>query len=312
MVTTPTSPRVSAERNPSELPARRSKPRRALAKGAKLVAVIVAGVALAAASAVAIGRVTFDRQMSRDVEDLFATSNDVQPIVLTEADLVALPEPVQRWLRYSQVVGTERPITVRLKQEGEFRLGEGRGWMPFEAEQYFTTDPPGFVWIVSMRMFPLVTVAGRDRYVEGESSIRMRLLSLVPVADDSGPKLDQGALLRYLGEVSWFPAAAVSPYISWEGIDAGSARATISYGGATGSATFLFDQQGRLTEVVAQRYNSSKDRLETWSAPTHAYGEIGGVRFGVEGEAIWKYETGDFSYIRLRITEIEYNRPARY
>jgi hypothetical protein len=312
MVATLTDPRVSTERDPSDRLERRASSGSALTKRVTIAAVAVAGVALVVASTVAIGRATFDREMSRDVTDLFAASIDGQPTVLTEADLAALPEPVQRWLRYSQVVGTERPVAVRLKQEGEFRLGEGRDWMPFEAEQYFTTDPPGFVWIVSMRMFPLVTVTGRDRYVEGESSIRMRLLSLLPVADESGSKLDQGALLRYLGEMPWFPAAAVSPYITWEGIDASSARATISYGGVTGSATFLFDQEGRLTEVVAQRYNSSKDRLETWSAPTHAYGEIGGVRFGVEGEAIWRYETGDFSYIRLRITEVEYNRPVRY
>jgi hypothetical protein len=36
---------------------------------------------------------------------------------------------------------------VRLTQEGQFRMGEDKGWMPFRAQKYYTTDPPGYVWI---------------------------------------------------------------------------------------------------------------------------------------------------------------------
>jgi len=67
-----------------------------------------------------------------------------------------LPEPVRRWLRYSQVVGAQRPAMARLRQDGDFRL-EGMGWMPFRAEQYFTTNPPGFLWKASFRMAPLAS-----------------------------------------------------------------------------------------------------------------------------------------------------------
>jgi hypothetical protein len=283
-----------------------------LGRRGKIILGGVAAVASAAALTLVVGRVTFERRMSREVKELFAARRDVQPTVVTEDDLTRLPEPVQRWLRYSQVVGRERPTTVRLKQEGQFRLAEDRGWMPFEAEEYFTTDPPGYVWIVSMRMAPLLSVTGRDQYADGMASIQMRLLSLIPVANDSGPGLNQGALLRYLNETMWFPAAAVSPYITWEAIDASSARATMSYGGVTASAMFLFDEQGRLTNMTAERYDNAKDRQEPWSTPIRAYGEFGGVRVPVEGEGVWTYDTGDFSYIRLRVTEIEYNQPSSY
>jgi hypothetical protein len=58
-----------------------------------------------------------------------------------------VPEPVQRWLRWSNVLGTPYPVSVRLTQEGQFRMGEDKGWMPFRAQKYYTTDPPGYVWI---------------------------------------------------------------------------------------------------------------------------------------------------------------------
>jgi hypothetical protein len=73
-------------------------------------------------------------------------------------------------------------------------MGQDRGWMPFTAEEYYTTDPPGYVWKVTFRMAPLVTVRGRDRYAAGQASIVMRLLSLIRVANDHSPGLNQGAM----------------------------------------------------------------------------------------------------------------------
>ncbi len=270
---------------------------------------VLATLAVVAAS-VGVGQVRFARQIGREVGELLAATGNARPAVLTEDDLRGLPAPVQRWLRYSRVVGTERPATIRLKQEGQFRTGEGQAWLPFEAEQHFTTDPPGFIWSVSMRMAPLVTITGRDRYANGTGEIEMRVLSLIPVAEKRGGSLNQAALLRYLAEIGWFPAAAVSPYIAWQSLDDNAARATISHGGLTASATFSFDAQGHLTTVVAERHDDARNTLVRWSGINHAYGELGGVPVPMEGEAIWHYDSGDFSYIRLRIVEIEYNRPA--
>ena len=267
---------------------------------------------IVATAAVGVGRVATERRIAGEITDLFAASEDTAPSIVTEADLAELPEPVQRWLRWSQVVGKARPATVRLKMEGQFRTGEDQGWMPFTSEEYYTTDPPGFVWSVRMNAAPLLAIVGRDRYTDGVGDIEMRLLGLIPVADKRGGDLNQGALLRYLNETMWFPAATLSPYITWAARDATSAVATMSYGGVTASATFVFDAQGQLTTMTALRNNDAKGRALPWSTPLNAYGEFNGVRVPLGGEAIWAYETGDFTYIRLRVTELEYDRPARF
>jgi Family of unknown function (DUF6544) len=107
-------------------------------------------------------------------------------------------------------------------------------------------------------MLPLVSVVGRDQYRNGEASLQMRSLSLIPVANKIGRGLNQGDLLRYLGELQWFPAAAMGDYITWEELGANSARATISYGGITASRTFFFGDNGRLLEARAIRYNDAR------------------------------------------------------
>jgi hypothetical protein len=265
------------------------------------------------AAGLAVARMTFDRQLAREVEDLFAAGAAADPPALTETALADLPEPVQRWLRAAGVVGRERPATVRLQYEGDFRLGEDKGWLPYTSQTYYTTNPPALLWTVEMRMLGLVPIVGRDRYRAGEGSIRMKVLSLVPVADKAGGGLNQGALLRYLGETIWFPAGAVAPYIRWEPRDADSAAATMTYGGVSASLTFVFDAEGRvIREEALDRYNDARGRPERWSVPITAYGEFDGVRVPTEGTGVWRYETGDYTYIRWRLTTLEYDRPQQY
>ncbi|MDR7544467.1 MAG: hypothetical protein QN120_09510 [Armatimonadota bacterium] len=277
-----------------------------------LIVTALAGGLLGAVLLAAAGRSVVEQRVFSEVDTLLARGRSARRATLTETHLAGLPEPVRRWLRYSRVVGRERPVTVRLRQRGLFRLGPQRGWMPFEAEQYYTTDPPGFVWVARFQMAPAVSIFGRDRYADGVGSIRMWLLYLILVASKSGGGLNQGALLRYLNETMWFPAAATSPYITWEAVGAHAARATMRYGGVSGSATFVFDEQGRLAEMTAERFDDAVGGLQPWSTPIAAYGQFDGVRVPVAGEGRWRYPSSDFTYIRLRVTDLEYDRPDRF
>jgi hypothetical protein len=266
----------------------------------------VAAVVVLAGSTVGIASAAFAGRIAREVDDLLAAAAPATPTVVGEADLAPLPEPVQRWLRYAGVVGRERPARVHLRQDGELRLGD-RGWFPFTAEEYYTTDPPGFVWVPTMTLARVIPVIGRDKYIDGKGSIEMRLGGLVSVARDSGPDMDRGALLRYLNEIMWFPAAAISPHIRWEAIDANSARATMTYGGVSAPAVFSFDAAGRLTTMEADRFDRESGTVEPWLTPVTAYGELAGLRIPVAGEGVYRREAGDYPYIRIRITALEYN-----
>lgn len=246
--------------------------------------------------------------VEREVDELLAGARAPVPA----AGVEALPDPVQRWLRWSGAADAAMPGTVRLLQEGEFRTGEKRGWAPFRADQYFSLDPPGFVWRVRMRFAPFVSVTGRDRWVDGDASMRMRLLGLVPVVDSSGPDLAQGAMLRWLGEIIWFPQAALLQRIAWEAVDDHSARATLTAGGQSAAETFVFDGKGRPVELRADRFNDARKETLPWVNRNEEFGELGGLRVPVAGEALWAYEDGEFPYIRWRITRLEADVPEPF
>jgi hypothetical protein len=86
--------------------------------------------------------------------------------------------------------------------------------------------------------------------------------------------------------------------IEWETLDVDSARTTIRAGGQSGSATFIFDADGRPNEFRADRFNDAKKQVLPFVNVNHTFGECHGIRIPTQGEALWKCDTGDFPYIR--------------
>ena len=168
--------------------------------------------------------------------------------------------------------------------------------MPVTAEQHFTVDPPGFVWGVEATMAHLLPIVGWDEFSGGhENACSIKAAGLVTVADATGPEIDQGALLRFLGEIVWFPSAALEPYLSWQAVDERSALATMRHGGVTASALFTFDEQGRFVRLGAKRYMSSGTgaRLEDWVIPSTAWRAVRGIQMPVAAArpGRWRPET---------------------
>ncbi|MBU7006914.1 DUF6544 family protein [Phosphitispora fastidiosa] len=255
-----------------------------------------------------IANYLFTYNAGKEVKALFNNIGDKKEIV-RETDLEGLPHSVQNWLERSQVIGKERIKTVYLKQKGLMRTTEDGKWMPAEAKQYFRVDEPGFIWTAKIRIAPAVYLAGRDKYYEGKGHMLIKLLSLIPIADSKGEEIDQGTLLRYMAEMPWFPTAALSNYIKWEEVDFNRARAIMSYGGVTASGVYEFNEKGEVVSFTANRYREVNGSfvLQDWGGLTREYREFNGIRIPNKTDVVWKPETGDFTWYKLEVTEIEYN-----
>jgi hypothetical protein len=272
---------------------------------------IVVGIA---AALVGAARRHFELRVEDEARALLDGARHRAPPLVEARELEALPAPVRRWLEASGALGHARAATVRLKQRGEMRTAPDKPWMPVEAEQYFSIDPPGFVWRVHAKMARVLPIAGRDRYAAGRGHMLIKVGSLFTVADAAGPAIDQGALLRYLGEIIWFPSAALSDTISWSAIDDHSARATMRYGDVSASMIYTFDEGGRVVQQAAERYmtGAGPARLERWVIPITEWRKFCGIEVPSRGDAVWKLPAGDFSYYRWEIVDIEVNHPALY
>ena len=144
--------------------------------------------------------------------------------------------------------------------------------------------------------------------------MKIKLWSFIKVVDATGPKLDQGAMLRYLSEIIWFPTAYLSDYIKWESLGLDTAKATMNYSGVAASAILHYDSEGRLTNFTTDRYMGADEKatLEKWSTPIGEYAEKSGFIIPISGKAVWNLSSGDFTYFDGEITDIEYNNPLRW
>jgi hypothetical protein len=260
-----------------------------------------------------IANIQFNKNIEKEVEALFSTV-DNKNVVINKADLKELPSPVQKWLQYSQVIGKERIVAVRTRQDVTMRLKESQPWMDAKVEQYFRTGEPGFIWAVNIKMAPLVHIVGMDKYINGRGNMLIKAMSLITVANGSGKEINQGTLLRYLAETMWFPSAALNDYIKWEEIDSNSAKATMTYKGTTATGVFTFSDKGEPQSFVAQRYGDfdGEYRMETWACVMNEYKEFNGLNVPSKGELIWRLKSGDFHWYNFEVKELEFNNPERY
>ena len=93
-------------------------------------------------------------------------------------------------------------------------------WSPFTATQLVTTQRLGFDWDARIQMVPGVNAFVHDTYLLGEGSLHASLLGLFTVAKMHGsPENNQGELLRFFAEATWYPTALLpSQGVRWEAI----------------------------------------------------------------------------------------------
>ncbi len=278
----------------------------------KIVLIALGTIFFLVISCVIIGDITFKKSARSEAEQLFKNSKMAE--IVTEEDVKDLPKPVQRYLKYTQIIGKEKINFVRLKQDGYFRMKEDQGWMPIEAEQYFNADSVEFIWIAKAKFAPLLSIYAKDEFIDGKGNLVVKLLGLIKVVDAKGYEVDHGELLRFLAECIWFPSAFLNDYIEWESIDNDSAKATINYRGISASAVFYFNEKGEVTSITAKRYREvdGKFVLEDWEGRVLEYEKFNGIVVPSGVDIIWKLKSGDFCYDKIGIIDIEYNEASTY
>ncbi len=228
--------------------------------------------------------------------------------VITQEEIQHLPQPVQRFLEYSGVIGTPRITQATIEQTGFFKTAPDKPWTPFTATQVYNIPGASFEWKVRMKMAPLMFVKGTDALRDGFGSMKIKLFGLIPVVNAKGPELDQGAMTRYLSETIWFPQAFLDEHITWEELDSLTARATLTIGEKSVSGVFHFDSMGKFKEFTCNRYYIKGDEklFLPWRTPVDDYASLGGLQLSNKGRAIWDHPEGEFTYIKLEISRVDY------
>ena len=270
----------------------------------KVIIILLAAIGILFAAA-SVGRILTVYSISSDVKKLFASSGDIKKTFSYE-QLKGLPEPVQRYFKYSLKEGQPYISTVRLTHGGTFKTGLDKDWITIKGEQFYTVQEPGFLWKGTTSMF-----IARDRYISGKGGLTIYLLGIIKIIHGEGPEYNQGELLRWLGECIWFPTAFLpSENLSWSPIDTNRARVSFKYNGLDIFYIVTFNKIGQITRLETKRYMNS-EKLETWAGVCGEYKEFNSVNIPSYIEGMWILSGKEFSYARFTIKNIEYNKKSQ-
>ncbi len=234
-----------------------------------------------------------------------ATSSGYDP-----RDIEGLPAPVQRYFRTVLRCGQPLISAVTLDMTGRFNLSAtGERWSAFTARQKVCTRRPGFVWDAQMSLLPGLSVQVVDSFIAGKGWLHAAVLGLFPVADQRGSgRIAGDEFMRYFAEAAWYPTALLPCQgVRWAGVDANSARATITEGPITLSLLFTFNAQGLIESASADARGATVDGtvvMLPWEGRWSDYRRCNGMMLPLKGEAAWLGPEGRRPYFIGNVTSL--------
>jgi hypothetical protein len=249
----------------------------------------------------------YDAEVKMELEHAAASEKDI----LTENDIKDLPEAVQKYLRYANVIGKEKARNFMVTFEGEFRTDKSKEWGKMKSLQYTDLTDTTRLFFMEMKMFGL-PVTGLHKYADAKATMLAKVAGIITVVDGKGPEMNEGETVTVFNDMCMMaPSSLVDKRIEWEVIDPLTVKAYFTHNGIKISALLYFNEKGELINFVSEdRYYSPTGKTYEkvrWSTPINNYKVYNGIRISSGGEAVWTFPEGDYSYGRINIKEIQYN-----
>jgi hypothetical protein len=234
-----------------------------------------------------------------------ASAGAAEPV----ADLAPLPEPARRFLSHAIAPEARPARAARVRMAGQIKLND---WLPFTAEQVIDWER-GFIWQASVKMMGLLPIRGSDRLVDGQGSMRWRLLGLIPVMTADGPDIARSAAGRVAGESLWLPSVLQRPDVTWRISEAGQPKATFEAFGEPIELTLNIDDDGRPLSLWLPRWGNPGGGdfgYATFGALFEDEGTFDGYTVPTKLRGGWHFDgegfDSDGEFFRATITDIRY------
>jgi hypothetical protein len=260
---------------------------------------------------VVIATTLFQRRYLSDAKQQLREMAPVPAEVLTEETISGLPEPVQRYIRYTGAVGKPVVKNVKLTFVGQIRASEDKPWMQFTTEQYNFMDSAWRLFFMKARMMGL-PVAGYHAFKNGIAYMDIRLLSLLKVQYHDGEKMDVSETVTFFNDMCCMaPGSLTDDRIEWLETEGNVVKAAFTNMGIRITAWLHFNDEGQLVNFVSDdRWaleEGGKMSLVRWETPLYDYSMIDGYRLATGADLIYKYPAGDLCYGQFKMGSVSYN-----
>jgi hypothetical protein len=249
----------------------------------------------------------FEMGFKADVERHITQTNFINNDLLTEADIISLPIPIQKYIRYSGAINKPKVKNMKVVFDGEMR-DKGKDFFKFTSVQYNFFDDPTRLFFMKAKMYG-VPVPGYHCYQNATATMQIKLLGLFNVVNVKGNEMNKAETVTLFNDMCLMaPASLIDKRIEWTAIDSLSTKATFANGINKITATLYFNEQGQLINFTSDdRYAITDMKKYRFSTPVKDYVDKGGRKIMSYGETIWHYPDGEFVYGKFTLKSIEYN-----
>jgi hypothetical protein len=240
-------------------------------------------------------------EFTADIDAILGKSFSNYNNVFDYDQLLYLPKPVQKYLKFAIPEGTPDIDKIHIRHHGRFKIAPDKKWIPIAGDQYFITKNPGFIWRGKTTWFTAV-----DRYFPAAGKLTVKLFSLIPIVNATGTHIDEGELQRWVSEHFWFPTNLLNrAYFQWHPIDHHSCKLVFTYQKHVIPFIFHFYKDGAIKCIECKRYKDKKTHLK-WSGMASDYKRINHLMVPTRVRATWHLPEGDYTYADFQVDEIEY------
>jgi hypothetical protein len=271
----------------------------------------IANIIILAGAMIGYGNASFDGLYEKEINSGLNRTSTNQTSILSEADLVNLPEPVRNYIRYTGSVGKPKVDNFKIEFNGKIRKNEQSAWMPFSSEQYNLMQSSERLFFMKAVMKGL-PVAGFHCFKNGEAFMDIRLLSLFKVQYQSGKEMGIAETVTFFNDMCCMaPATLIDNRIKWLETDSSKVHAEFTNNEITISAWLYFNEKGELNNFIsddrfAAGENNTMKRVR-WSTPLKNYRKVDGYMLASYAEAIYSFPEGDLCYGTFSLKNIKYN-----
>ena len=224
------------------------------------------------------------------------------------AAIASLPEPAQRYFRYTIRPGALLHRAVEIEMNGEMGLGtkDAPNYRAMSAQQVLA-PPYGLVW--QLEAGP---VSGSDGALPDRSWTRFWLFGFVPIVRVGGSDDHRrSAFGRVVAEGAFWAPASLLPgeTVRWEPLDGNRARAIVAFAGFEQAVDITVADDGRPTRVVIQRWSNENAqkvfREQPFGGDLSDFRDFGDYRLPTRVEGGNHIGTDDyFPFFKATVTSI--------
>ncbi len=252
----------------------------------------------------------FSNKYKREVTRYLKQNNSIAEVLLNEADIQNLPEPVKKYLHYCGVLNKPKVKNFKVEFSGQIRKDSQSEWMPFTSEQYNFVQASTRLFFMNATMKHM-PVAGFHCFENGKAFMDIRLLSFFKVQYQSGKEMNISETVTFFNDMCCMaPAALIDTRIQWLETNGNKVKACFTDNNISITAWLYFKENGELINFISDdRFATVNKEMKRfpWSTPLTDYKEFNGHMLASYADAKYHYPDGEFTYGNFKAENIRYN-----